>query len=246
MPSSERIRQAGLRPLPDPSLFLGVVMRTLRALLILLAGGDVRPDRPGDGHRRGDSPAGRRSRQPPPGVSIASCSSSRAVCPTPSPELRPRLIADGSGLPVRIAGRAILEVGFRSTETNGGTPAPRRRAFALPDVMTVVRSGLFEGVTTYGIGVTRKGAFQVHKQPEMSRVVIDVHATFDTVKRRVYFFDANRFRRTASRSSCRVSGRCRRPTRRRVSWTVSSPGPCRRSGRTGSGCCGRTRRTSPT
>ncbi len=105
----------------------------------------------------------------------------------------PRLIADGSGLPVRIAGRAILEVGFRSTETNGGTPAPRRRAFALPDVMTVVRSGLFEGVTTYGIGVARKGAFQVHKQPEMSRVVIDVHATFDTVRRRVYFFDVNRF-----------------------------------------------------
>jgi len=105
----------------------------------------------------------------------------------------PRLIADGSGLPVRIAGRGILEVSFRSTQTDRGTPAPRRRAFALPNVMTVVRSGLFEGVTTYGIGVARKGAFQVHKEPEMNRVVVDVHATFDTVERRVYFFDVDRF-----------------------------------------------------
>ncbi len=104
-----------------------------------------------------------------------------------------RLIADGSGLPVRIAGQAVLQVTFHGTATNGPTPAPRRRAFALPNVLTAVRSGLFEGVTTYGIGVAQKSAFQVRKQPAKGRVVIDIRATFPTALHAVYFFDEEAF-----------------------------------------------------
>jgi hypothetical protein len=68
-----------------------------------------------------------------------------------------RLVGDASGLPVRIAGRAVLRVRFEPAKAHdtAGPTAPSRRAFALPNVMTAVRSGDFEAVTTYGIGLAR-------------------------------------------------------------------------------------------
>ena len=39
--------------------------------------------------------------------------------------------------------------------------APGRIAFALPDVMTVVRSGDFEGVLSHGIGLAKRTSFHV-------------------------------------------------------------------------------------
>jgi hypothetical protein len=104
-----------------------------------------------------------------------------------------KLIADGSGREVRIAGRAVLEVAFDGTGTTGATTAPRRRAFPLPNVMTAVRSGLFEGVTTYGVGLAKQTSFIVRKQPARSRVVVDIRAAFPTVLRDVYFFDVDAF-----------------------------------------------------
>ena len=107
-----------------------------------------------------------------------------------------KLIADGSGLPVRIAGRAILQVRFEPADahTDAGEPTvTRRRAFALPNVMTAVRSGDFESVTTYGIGLAKKTDFEVFTMQDPSRVVIDIRAAFGTVDRGVYFFDEDRF-----------------------------------------------------
>lgn len=104
-----------------------------------------------------------------------------------------RLRGDGSGLPIRIAGRAILQVGLHLTRTDGATPAPARRAFATPNAMTVVRSGLFEGWTTYGVGLAKRSAFEVVRQPARSRVVVEIRAAFPTVHRRVYFLDEDRF-----------------------------------------------------
>ena len=104
-----------------------------------------------------------------------------------------RLLGDGSGLPVRIAGRAILQVGLHDTRTDAASPAPARRAFATPNVMTAVRSGVFEGWTTYGIGLTRRSRFAVLRQPDRSRVVVAVRAGFATVDRRVFFLDEDRF-----------------------------------------------------
>lgn len=103
------------------------------------------------------------------------------------------LVADGSGLPVRIAGRAVLQVRLEPTEWTGQSTAPRRRAYALPNVMTTVRSGLFEGVTTYGIGLAKRTRFHVHRLHGPDRVVVDVRAAFPTVERKVYFFDEDRF-----------------------------------------------------
>lgn len=105
------------------------------------------------------------------------------------------LIADGSGRPVRIAGQAILQVRFEPADAhNRNGPTVRgRTAFALPNVMTAVRSGDFEAVTTYGIGLAKRTRFQVRTLQNPSRVVIDVRAAFRTVNRKVYFFNSDRF-----------------------------------------------------
>ena len=108
-----------------------------------------------------------------------------------------RLVADGSGLPVRVAGRAVLRVRFEPAQahTDAGVPtaAPRRVAYALPNVMTAVRSGDFEGVTTYGLGVAKRTPFRVTTLQGPSRVVVEVRAGFATVQRRVWFFQRDHF-----------------------------------------------------
>ena len=66
----------------------------------------------------------------------------------------PQLIGDASGLPVPIAGRAILRVRFSPAVAhteNGTATAPNRIAFGLPNIITAVRAGDFEAVTTYGV-----------------------------------------------------------------------------------------------
>ena len=105
-----------------------------------------------------------------------------------------RLLGDASGLPVRIAGQAILQVTFRSATAHDaqGSTAPARTAFALPNVMTTVRSGDFESVVTYGIGLARKTAVHVTTLRNPSRVVVDVRAAFRTVDRRAFFVDSGR------------------------------------------------------
>lgn len=104
-----------------------------------------------------------------------------------------RLRADGSGRRIRVAGRAILQVGLHDTRTDSAIPAPARRAFATPNVMTAVRSGIFEGWTTYGVGVAKRTAFEVTPQPARNRVVVAIRADFPTVERQVFFLDEDRF-----------------------------------------------------
>jgi hypothetical protein len=105
-----------------------------------------------------------------------------------------RLLGDASGLPVRIAGQAVLQVTFEAAKAHNaqGSTAPTRRAFALPNVMTTVRSGDFESVTTYGIGLARKASVLVSVLHSPARVVVDIGAAFRTVNRRVFFVDSGR------------------------------------------------------
>ncbi len=108
----------------------------------------------------------------------------------------PQLIGDASGLPVPIAGRAILQVGFQQANAHdetGAATAPDRVAFGLHNIMTAVQSGDFEAVTTYGIGLAQREPFTVSTLTDPDRVVIDVGATFPTVQRQVYFFDEDAF-----------------------------------------------------
>ena len=107
-----------------------------------------------------------------------------------------RLLGDPSGRPVRIAGRAILEVSFHPSAAHdgaGSVTAPDRVAFALPNVMTVVRSGDFEAVVSYGIGLAKRTSFHVFTLTRPSRVVIDIRTPFRTVLQGVFFENPARF-----------------------------------------------------
>jgi hypothetical protein len=108
-----------------------------------------------------------------------------------------RLFADGSGRRVRVAGQALLRVRFERAQahTDDGSPtaAPRRVAYALPNVMTAVRAGDFEAVTTYGLGLARRTPVRVTTLPAPPRVVVEVGAGFATVQRKVWFLDRDRF-----------------------------------------------------
>ena len=108
-----------------------------------------------------------------------------------------RLFADGSGRRVHVAGRALLRVRFEpaAAHTDQGVPtaAPRRVAFALPNVLTAVRSGDFEAVTTYGLGLATRTPVRVTTLQAPPRVVVEVGAGFATVERKVWFFHRDRF-----------------------------------------------------
>lgn len=108
-----------------------------------------------------------------------------------------RLFADGSGRRVRVAGQALLRVRFERAQahTDDGSPtaAPRRVAYALPNVMTAVRAGDFEAVTTYGIGLAKRTPVRVTTLQAPPRVVVEVGAGFATVQRKVWFFHRDRF-----------------------------------------------------
>ena len=106
-----------------------------------------------------------------------------------------KLLGDASGLPIRIAGRAILQVSFAPAQAHDaqGQTVPQRKAFALPNIMTTVRSGDFEAVTTYGIGLAKRTPFEVVTLQDPSRVVIDIRAAFPTVDRKVFFLNRDNF-----------------------------------------------------
>jgi hypothetical protein len=107
-----------------------------------------------------------------------------------------QLIGDASGLPVRIAGRSVLQVRFSYANGHddlGRATAPSRVTYALPNVMTVVQSGDFEAVLTYGIGLTARQPYRVFTLTSPPRVVVDIGAAFPTVARRVWLFNQARY-----------------------------------------------------
>jgi hypothetical protein len=105
------------------------------------------------------------------------------------------LRGDASDLPVRIAGQAILRVRFELAKAHHarGQTAPARRAFPTPNVMTTVRSGDFEAVMTYGIGLAKRARFRVVRLDDPARLVVRIRAGFPTVDRKVFFFHEDRY-----------------------------------------------------
>lgn len=90
----------------------------------------------------------------------------------------------------------MLRVSFFPAEVRdsaGRATAPGRIAFALPNVITAVRSGDFEAVVSYGIGLAKRTPFQLSTLHHPSRVVIDIRTPFQTVTRKVYFTNPARF-----------------------------------------------------
>ena len=87
-----------------------------------------------------------------------------------------QLIADGSGLPVPVTGRAILSVQLmpaRAHNDRGQVTAPQHLRLRLPIVKDIVSAGDFEAVVTYGIGVARKAETRILTMASASRVVVD-------------------------------------------------------------------------
>ena len=88
----------------------------------------------------------------------------------------PELLGGGSGLPVTIAGQAILELVMMPAQAHnnqGQGTAPARLEINLPDVQEIVSSGDFEGVVSYGIGLDHKTEFRLITLAQASRVVVD-------------------------------------------------------------------------
>lgn len=107
-----------------------------------------------------------------------------------------QLLGEFSGLPVRVAGRAVLRVRFEPSTghtEDGVSTAPRRRAFALPNLMELAPAGDFEAVTTYGVGMAKETAVAVSTLADPDRVVVDVRAAFETADRKVWFFHEDRY-----------------------------------------------------
>jgi hypothetical protein len=109
----------------------------------------------------------------------------------------PELIGDPSGLPVPVAGDAILQVRMAVAaghDENGNvTYGPTRRTYPLPNVIQVVNSGDFEGVLTFGIGLARQTTVNTFTLTNPSRVVVDISTPFRTVPVEVHFLDLYRF-----------------------------------------------------
>ena len=86
-----------------------------------------------------------------------------------------QLIADGSGLPIPMAGRAIILVQFTPAQAHdeGQATAPGHMKPKLPVVKEIVSAGDFEGVVTYGIGLGKKATTRILTLENPNRLVID-------------------------------------------------------------------------
>ncbi|RSN04817.1 hypothetical protein DMB42_28880 [Nonomuraea sp. WAC 01424] len=114
-----------------------------------------------------------------------------------------RLIADGSGEPVAVAGDAVLQISFDRADGHDrdgrATYGPARRTYALPGLVQVVNTGDFEATLTFGAGLARRVPFRVRTLTRPSRVVVDLITSYRTVPARAYFLDtAGRGPRTAA------------------------------------------------
>lgn len=105
----------------------------------------------------------------------------------------PTLVHDGSGLPVRVAGAQVLSVVMHGAVAHdaAGATTRGRTAFPLPNVVTAVEAGDFEGVVTFGLGVQKRSSFTVTTEPR--RVVVEVGAAFPTATRSVWLVDRDAF-----------------------------------------------------
>jgi hypothetical protein len=103
------------------------------------------------------------------------------------------LVHDGSGLPVRVAGAKVLAVFFNGATNHdqSGVTTRTRTAYALPNVITAVGAGDFEGTVTVGLGVQKRTTYTVTKLTSPDRVVVDVGAGFPTTSRKIWLVDTD-------------------------------------------------------
>ncbi|HEY7077549.1 MAG TPA: hypothetical protein VH418_19360 [Solirubrobacteraceae bacterium] len=82
-----------------------------------------------------------------------------------------RVVADPSGLPVRLRGtKRILVVSHNATAHQ----LPRTKTPLCPNLRQVKVAGDFEGVVSFGLGLARRTGFRVFRLTGPARIVIDV------------------------------------------------------------------------
>ncbi|MFG1949458.1 GerMN domain-containing protein [Nonomuraea sp. NPDC048826] len=108
-----------------------------------------------------------------------------------------RLLADGSGRTVDVAGGALLRVRFDRADGHDqrgrATYGPTRRTYALPGVIQVVNAGDLEATLTFGVGLARRAPYRVYTLSRPSRVVVDIATPYRTVPVRAYFLNTTNY-----------------------------------------------------
>lgn len=108
----------------------------------------------------------------------------------------PALHADGSGHRIPIAGRSVLTVsilGARAHDEAGTPTGAEHLVPGLPNVVEVVRSGDFEAVVSYGVGIVSDEPHRVFQLANPSRVVLDVETADRQRWARVPFQDRSAY-----------------------------------------------------
>jgi hypothetical protein len=88
-----------------------------------------------------------------------------------------RIVADGSGAPVRLLGRKRIRVVLdraRAHTNSGAGTLPGAQTPLCPNLRQVKLAGDFEGVVTFGLGLRRRTGFRVFRLTAPTRVVVDV------------------------------------------------------------------------
>jgi hypothetical protein len=100
----------------------------------------------------------------------------RGGTPAWSARYVPRVIHDGSGLPVPLPGTAFLHVVFQNTKIDRASAgaAPITRTPRFRSLVQLKESGDFEGVVSFGAGLRRKVGFRGFRMTSPGRVVIDI------------------------------------------------------------------------
>jgi hypothetical protein len=91
----------------------------------------------------------------------------------------PKVVQDGSGFPVALAGKAFVQVVLTPTNAHldSGAPSwpgPKRFSPGFPAVRQVAFAGDFEGYVTFGLGISQPSGFRVTELRNPSRIVVDV------------------------------------------------------------------------
>ncbi len=147
----------------------------------------------------------------------------------------PAIIGDPSGLPVPVIGQALLGVTFslaNGHDEDGNVFTDAITTLGLKNVIQVVRSGDFEAVLSFGIGLAKQTQFSVFTLTNPSRVVIDIKATFTTVPTQIFFVDSHAFAIGQGSYVCAVLRQVIPPNvgARSLNWLFAGPTPDERAG----------------
>jgi hypothetical protein len=88
------------------------------------------------------------------------------------------IIADASGKRVHLKGKFFLSVSVPNSSTSGaaGTPTSVHHVYnpGFPEVVQIKKTGEFEDVVSFGIGLRHRNGFRVFRLHSPRRLVIDV------------------------------------------------------------------------